>query len=226
MYITAISDTHTHHDELCLLGGDILIHAGDLTYNGKLKDLRKFMDWFAEQSYTYKIFIAGNHDWGFEGTKMGELVKQKAIQYAKDKGIIYLEDSGVTIKHFDTGEDIKIWGSPVQPRFGNWAFNRDADIQRHWNLIPEDTNILITHGPAGGLGMLSAVPSFIGGYSDEGCQRLRDTIDRRLKNLKYHIFGHIHEGHGTKEIDGVNYINASFCGIPYRDFNDAIDFKY
>jgi hypothetical protein len=59
--------------------------------------------------------------------------------------VIYLNDSGVEI------DGLKFWGSPVQPYFHNWAFNRIGDdICKHWELIPLDTDILITHGPVKG----------------------------------------------------------------------------
>ncbi|MEI6873153.1 MAG: UvrD-helicase domain-containing protein, partial [Verrucomicrobiota bacterium] len=61
--------------------------------------------------------------------------------------IARLLNSGVTI------EGLKIWGSPYSPRFFDWAFNcdRGEDIAQHWRLIPDDTDILITHGPPAGI---------------------------------------------------------------------------
>ena len=52
----------------------------------------------------------------------------------KDRHIIFLNDSGCVL------ENIKIWGSPVQPWFYDWAFNRTrgAEIKKHWDLIPKD----------------------------------------------------------------------------------------
>lgn len=37
-----------------------------------------------------------------------------------------------------------------QPEFGGWAFNlpRGTPCLEKWNNIPDDTDILITHGPA------------------------------------------------------------------------------
>ena len=36
-----------------------------------------------------------------------------------------------------------------QPRFGDWGFNLDRgeDMLRKWNMIPDNIDILITHGP-------------------------------------------------------------------------------
>jgi len=45
-------------------------------------------------------------------------------------------------------ETLKIWGSPITPWFEDLAFNRDlgSEIKNHWGLIPDDKDILITHG--------------------------------------------------------------------------------
>ena len=53
---------------------------------------------------------------------------------------IYLEDSFVRLF------GLKIYGAPWQPRFGNWAFNvdRGENILEKWNMIPDDTDILIS----------------------------------------------------------------------------------
>jgi len=125
--------------------------------------------------------------------------KEVAEQYLADKDIIYLNDTGTTI------EGLKIWGSPVQPEFFNWAFNRERgeDICKHWDLIPDDTDILITHGPA--FGILDRVLE--GEYV--GCSDLLKKI-KQIKP-KIHAFGHIHEAYGQCEEDGTTFINA--CNV-------------
>jgi Icc-related predicted phosphoesterase len=96
---------------------------------------------------------------------------------------IYLEDSYVTI------ENIKIYGSPWQPRFGkNWGFNleRGEELKEKWEKIPDDIDILITHGP----------PESILDKTDQGlsvgCDQLFEFVMEKIKP-KIHIFGHIHE---------------------------------
>ncbi len=60
MKLTFFSDTHSkHHDVKDLLGGDI-------TRRSDLKELKDFAEFMASQDYTYKIVIAGNHDFCFE----------------------------------------------------------------------------------------------------------------------------------------------------------------
>ena len=69
MKITFISDTHTKHNQVNYLlpGGDLLVHAGDMSSMGYQEEITDFLKWFnGLDNYTHKIFIAGNHDWGFQ----------------------------------------------------------------------------------------------------------------------------------------------------------------
>lgn len=143
--ITFISDTHTHHNKITkdLPGGDILIHTGDISSMGYEYEINAFCKWFNSlDKYEHKIFIAGNHDFGFQNNK--EKILELVNSY---KNITYLEDQGIILN------GIKIYGSPWQPLFHNWAFNlpRNGDeLKSKWNNIPKDTDILLTHGPAWG----------------------------------------------------------------------------
>ena len=183
----------------------MLIHAGDVSKRGHKSEIQDFLVWFSIQPQLYKIFIAGNHDFFFEETSEAEI--NKIIP----ENIIYLNDSGITI------EGIKIWGSPVQPRFFDWAFNRDRgeDILKHWNLIPDDTDILITHGPPYGILDLTNRGLRV------GCEELRKKVD--LIRPKYHIFGHIHESNGIENKENTIFINASVLDLRYRPvFNPTV----
>lgn len=193
--IDCISDTHTKHEKIKLPGGDILIHSGDCSYQGKLGEVLKFLDWYKEQDYSHLIFVPGNHDFIFE--KNPQLMKEEC----EKRGIILLNDSGCEI------EGIKIWGSPIQPWFYSWAFNkhRGPEIKKHWDLIPEETEILITHGPP--YLIRDGVPQRGGWYENVGCKDLYDRIVQT--KVKLHVFGHIHEGAGHTYRDGRTYVNAS-----------------
>ena len=60
--ITFISDTHTKHNQITkdLPGGDILIHAGDMSSMGYKHEIENFCKWFdGLDNYDNKIFIAG-----------------------------------------------------------------------------------------------------------------------------------------------------------------------
>jgi Icc-related predicted phosphoesterase len=201
LIIDCISDTHNSHGKFTLLGGDILIHSGDATGHGKLPETIKFLDWLEDQDYSHIIFVPGNHDMIFENNE--PLMREECLK----RNIILLIDQGIEI------EGIKIWGSPVQPWFYNWAFNRQRGepIKRHWDLIPEDTQILITHGPAHGI--LDYVPRNGGSMEHVGCADLLAKIYQT--KIKLHVFGHIHYAAGVKYLDGRTFVNAAALSEAY-----------
>ncbi|MFK7978501.1 MAG: metallophosphatase domain-containing protein [Saprospiraceae bacterium] len=208
MKIVAISDTHGLHNQLQLPKGDMLLHSGDVAKRGSEQEIVAFLNWFSQQDFQYKIFIAGNHDFYFEETSAA------AIADLIPENVIYLNDSGVTI------EGIHIWGSPVQPRFFDWAFNRDrgADIDRHWQLIPENTDILLTHGPPQGI--LDKTSQGL----EVGCEMLLTRIEQIQP--KYNIFGHIHEAYGQVTKNNIHFINASVVNLRYMVVNPPVEFEY
>lgn len=64
MRILHLSDTHgTHHQLSGLPEADIIVHSGDITYGGSENEVIDFIEWFGSLPYTYKLFIAGNHDY-------------------------------------------------------------------------------------------------------------------------------------------------------------------
>ncbi len=204
MKIVCISDTHNAHEQIAVPDGDILIHSGDATTVGNIEQISAFNQWFSSLPHKHKIFIAGNHDWLFE--KDNSLARSLL-----DKSIIYLQDNFVNI------EGLKIYGSPWQPRFYDWAFNlnRGKELAEKWRWIPSDIDVLITHGPP--FKILDEVPRqyFI---ENTGCEELRKRIEQiaELKKLKLHVFGHIHCGYGVKKEFGVKFINASTCDEDYQ----------
>ena len=212
MKITFISDTHTKHKQLDLSGGDLLIHAGDIMNSGyNSKDITDFCKWFdGLEQYDHKVFIAGNHDRMFEDTP------EKAMEIVNSyKWIDYLQDS--TIEVGDDNETAKIYGSPWQPEFYNWAFNlprRGDGLMAKWGAIPKDTDILITHGPPQGHLDISGPPHNVG---DLGCELLRVKVDEQPP--KIHVFGHIHGSYGYKFHNGTHFINASVLNERYDQVN-------
>jgi Icc-related predicted phosphoesterase len=207
MKFTTISDTHGKHNYLQLPAGDVLIHAGDVSSMGKEYEVLNFLDWFAKQDYEYKIFIAGNHDFYFERMPDAD------IQNIIPKNVIYLNDSGVTIN------GINIWGSPISPWFYDWAFNRHRGepIKKHWDMIPSNTDILITHGPVFG------ILDYTNSGMRVGCEDLLVKVQE--VKPKFHICGHIHEAYGMQEKDGTTFINASVLNEKYVLVNEPIVFE-
>jgi len=212
MKIVTISDTHGSHNYFTkkLPEGDIIIHSGDCTPRGSKEDIEEFLRWFGDLDYDLKILISGNHDWDFE--RNPDHYKDLFESY----GVTYLNDSGCTYK------GINIWGSPVQPEFCDLAFNRrrtQASIGKHWDMIPKNTNVLITHGP----------PALILDKTwyekdNAGCGLLWNKIQEIKPVL--HVFGHIHEGRGVfvDKTSGspITYNNASSLNVHYRPWDDDV----
>jgi Icc-related predicted phosphoesterase len=212
--LTFLSDTHTKHEKLngFLPGGDMLIHSGDLTSRGYITEIENFMKWYDNiNNYDTKIFIAGNHDFGFQDDNQklrGLLTGYKTIDYLQDDWMGVGED-------YDNM--IKIWGSPWQPEFHNWAFNlpRGEKIKEKWDMIPVDTDILITHGPV--FGKLDYVP-----YDGKnvGCEELLLKV-QEIKP-KIHCCGHIHSGYGYVFDGTTHYINAAILNDRYEFRNKPL----
>jgi Icc-related predicted phosphoesterase len=208
MIITFISDTHSKHKQITssLPGGDILIHAGDATSMGYKHEIQEFMKWMNGLSnYNHKIFIAGNHDWGFQNNP--EMCKELLEFYDK---VTYLEDNMKVIGD-DYQTAVKVWGSPWQPEFYNWAYNlprKGEELKNKWELIPSDIDILITHGPAFG-----KVDKVIGKYENLGCELLAERI--QTSKPKIHVCGHIHSGYGYVFDGDTHYFNAAVLDEHY-----------
>lgn len=68
--------------------------------------------------------------------------------------LIYLEDQSVEIN------GVKIYGSPWQPLYHDWAFQleKGEQIKRMWDLIPPDVDVLLTHGPPTGTSFIIDTP--------------------------------------------------------------------
>ena len=208
MKIIFISDTHCLHDQLTLPEGDMIIHCGDVSKRGHKTEIEYFLKWFEKLNFEHKIFISGNHDFFFEDAP------KKEVEKLIPENVIYLNDSGVTI------DGIKIWGSPIQPWFHDWAFNRarGKEIKAHWNLIPNDTDILITHGPPFEILDRTVQGQYV------GCEDLLEKI--KSTDIKIHAFGHIHEGYGQVVKDKVRFINASVVNVSYNMTNAPVEYLY
>jgi Icc-related predicted phosphoesterase len=216
MKVICISDTHCQLEKVSIPDGDILVHSGDLTYSGNIKEISKELFELSKHRGRFKeiVLVEGNHDWlGFHNpTYMDEM--------CKDNGITLLRDSGKII------DGVNFYGVPWQPEFRNWAFNlpRGKALKEKWDLIPDDTNVLITHGPP--MGIMDGVEKF-------NCQKGEIEIEHvgcvdlynkaiQLKELKIHVFGHLHFGYGTQKLGNTTFINASTCTEQYRPTNSPI----
>ncbi|KAL1130881.1 hypothetical protein AAG570_012122 [Ranatra chinensis] len=233
--IVCMSDTHslTSHIKFQIPDGDIFIHAGDFTKCGAEEEVIEFNNWLGRLPHKCKIVIAGNHELSFDNTFTHPLsvnpvdsiptlgLPRKCIteavssQSVKEQltNCIYLQDEGIN------AFGLKIYGTPWQPRFHGWAFNLERGEQclNKWSLIPDDTDILVTHTPPIGHGDLCC------GGVRAGCVELLTCVQQRILP-KYHVFGHIHEGYGVTTDGKVIYVNASTCDINYCPTNPPIVF--
>ena len=210
MKFVFISDTHGLHNSMLhpLPEGDVLIHAGDLTNVGSEENLQDFLHWFQNiEGYDEKIFIAGNHDWCFE-RKPDWLSNYINDENLSQSDCTYLEDDFITIEDPEFSRPIKIYGTPWQPAFANWAFNVPrGELYKYWEKIPMDTDILITHGPPEEILDVNMRGELC------GCSELRHYVSKI--NPLISVFGHIHEHHGYQVHGSTTFINASTCTPRY-----------
>ena len=181
----------------------MLIHAGDfMAFGDTPKEIVDFNQWLGKQPHRFKVVIAGNHDLMFE--------RHPGAARELLSNAIYLENSGTELA------GMKIWGSPVQPEFNNWAFNvaRGAAIRRYWKMIPANTDVLVTHGPPFGV-LDKSDPS----TAHLGCEELAKAVEQIKPRL--HVFGHIHGGHGSSAGNGTRFVNASVVNEGYRLVHEA-----
>ena len=197
MRIVNWGDTHGYHADIEMPDGDMFIFSGDMMKwnSGEIQQTIKFNEWLGKLPYRHILFVPGNHDKSFERD-------YNHMKFLLSNAIC-LNDSMVEV------EGLKIWGSPITPTFLDWAFLRERGetIARHWNMIPDDVDILITHGPP--YGIMDLCPPWRERPTERaGCKDLLKRV-KELKNLKLHVFGHIHEEYGTHEQDGVTFVNCS-----------------
>lgn len=199
MKILCLSDTHGYHRKLDPLPeADVVVHSGDCSQLGNVRQTEDFLDWFQNLPIRHKVFIAGNHDIGL--FQHWQTLQQDAAQpLSLELGEIhYLLDDSVTL------DGVKFYGSPWQPEFCDMAFNlprNGVELDQAWSRIPNDTQVLLTHTPP--FGVLDQTRSGV----HAGCERLALRV-QQLADLKLHVFGHIHEAAGQLRQRQVQYVNA------------------
>lgn len=207
-----ISDTHTYHGLLDIPKDiDIVIFSGDCS-NPRNPIINKdevlnFISWFKSLNIKYKIFVAGNHDSSIESRHI------KKDNFTEN-GIIYLENSSVEV------EGLNIWGSPYTPLFGEWSFMRARNkINKIWDTIPDNTNIVVVHGPPKGI--LDSSYSREGVLEACGCSALKKKLLKLEPKLC--LFGHIHNfediiNAGTLKLSKYRTIFSNGSVVTDREF--------
>lgn len=209
-----ISDTHSFHHLLTIPENiDIVIHSGDFSnhrnqYNNE-PEMKNFINWYGNLNIKYKILIAGNHD---------SFVFHNKVEFrnlCNDKNIIYLENESIVI------EGIHIYGTPHTPTFGNWYFMKSRDkLYNVWQNIPEETDILVVHGPPKGILDLSYNRD--GKLEFCGCKSLKTRITTEL-NLKYCLSGHIHN---NEDIINAGTTKLSICDTIFSNGSVVKDGRF
>lgn len=215
MKIACASDTHGKFGKFAFPPADVLIMAGDLLPNfsrdegrdakQQLDYLPRFNQMLGSLPYKKIFVVPGNHDWVFQ-------LEKDAPSHITNGTLLI--DAGASY------EGVNFYGSPWQSWFYDWAFNLPrwdsmngyAVAKSTWGKIPDNTNVLIVHGPP-----LYILDRCLDGR-EVGCPILRDRV-MELKNLKLGVYGHIHPSYGKKEINGAVHVNASVCNEVYDPVN-------
>ena len=209
MKIWFLSDTHCEHQGLEVPEADAVIHCGDESMHGNAwmnePEARRFFEWYSALEIPVKIFVPGNHSTAIEQGLI------RASEYPEVKFLIHeaLEWNG-----------FKIFGSPWTPMFFDWAYMKArSELDMVWQSIPDDIDILITHGPPKGImdvtaDMHTREPVHVGSKS------LLRHVEERIKP-RIHAFGHIHDERGISNFGtitrgGTQFINCACCDLSCR----------
>lgn len=214
MKIVHLSDTHGwHHGSVTTWleevaeqeKPDAIVHSGDFMKHAmKYEDFEGFINWFQKLPFQHKILVPGNHDMWAECLEYDTYLKGELLPH--DIHLLICESVVI--------DGVKFYGSPYTPAFCNWGFQlRPYEQEVHWKNIPDDTDVLITHGPAKGI--LDYI-NIINGEPKEalGCEFLTKRIDDL--NLQAHLFGHIHGAYGRKEESGYVALNSAILNESYK----------
>ncbi|KAL1999678.1 hypothetical protein VTN02DRAFT_4191 [Thermoascus thermophilus] len=219
--VVCLSDTHTLRCE-DVPDGDLLIHAGDLSNDGSLREIQAAVDWLKSLPHRHKVVVCGNHDSFFDWRSRRREDQEKDQDEEKDHeidasihslddrdlhridwgDIHYLQHSSVTLTFpasttsTSSSRTLTVYGAPQIPAivpFGpEHAFTYPAHHDAWSSTVPPDTDILVTHTPPAYHRDLSPVFS-------AGCPFLLAETWRVRPAL--HVFGHVHAAYGV-EPDG------------------------
>jgi Icc-related predicted phosphoesterase len=222
MIIDCISDLHGFYPKL--EGGDLLIVAGDLTKRDEELEYFKLWQWMAFLSYKKIIIVPGNHDNFLQ--KTGDPLTNPGF-------FSYLCDSGTEF------ESLKIWGSPwtltfpgMNPRCKAFTVDTEEELAEKFALIPDDVDILVTHGPPHGI--MDEVKRCDFDHKSQIENTGSVSLCKALARIrpKLHIFGHIHEGRGYRVglsnqwmenyCRNVLFLNCSHVDENYKPVNEPI----
>jgi hypothetical protein len=232
MRIVALSDQHGHLPaippcDLVIIAGDVcpdrvgpFLAARDHPDQQKVWFNRNVRPWLARAAAAHTILTWGNHDWCGQACSF----RHDSPAAASTTGLQILVDTATTVPVGPGGDAVTVWATPWSSQFMDWAFMKPpADLERIYAQIPEQIDILVSHQPPYGFGdRYRHQPS--GRAEHLGSRELLAAIDRIRPKLV--ICGHIHDGHGRFDYDGVPIYNVSILDEQYRLVHEptVIDF--
>jgi Icc-related predicted phosphoesterase len=198
------------HEDVEVPNGDIIIHSGDALSSGSIGELQIFIRWFMRLPHRMKVYVPGNHDVSLAGSAIidVEALDRVGLHVLIDRKVV--DESGLSF-----------YGVPWTTDFlsHRWVFNychSGRSPEEIWSDVPDDTDVLISHGPPRGWADRVAP-----GREHLGCS----VLAKRLAEVKPKLFvcGHIHGGYGVREWDnGARWVNASVCTERYQPNNPPV----
>jgi len=195
MRLALLSDTHGFCPEIPP-GADAVIHAGDIAWD------RRVIENYTDDIYPWAERVAvpiyatfGNHDF---------LARDGKIPTGQPTNLQFLIDQAQTIN------GVKFWFSPWSHLFGSWAYMlKEKGLAERYALIPDDTEIIVSHGPPKNFGDEAMDGKRVGSVS---------LVERamQLPKLKLIITGHIHEARGDYKMGRIRVMNVSYLDEYYR----------
>ncbi|KGO76579.1 hypothetical protein PITC_088580 [Penicillium italicum] len=228
-----VSDTHGYTPSEAgfkLPAGDVLIHAGDLTNDGSLKELRRTIDWICRADFEIKIIVGGNHDitldqafyrnhgQSFHGQNLeNPHLCLKLITESPSVVLLRHESALVRLTRVDGPNTVfKIFGSPYSQSRGKWAFGYESsDAAALWRQIPIDTDIVITHTPPRSHCDQKPNGTFV------GCVALRSASSLIRPHLA--VCGHVHEGRGYERVRWRGKLTNTETETETQPESDSVD---
>jgi hypothetical protein len=211
--IVHISDTHDK--AYSLPAGDILVHTGDMTDTASPEELRRFREFLRCQPHKHKILVCGAHEVGLDRMKPSDAAAHLA---GSVPDCHLLHDAAVIV------EGLKFYGSPWNTSMKAFAMSPEACAIK-FQLIPADTDVLVTHQPPAGVLDVAYPPgqylapddsqppcADCGGTAHPGGLHLGSpALLRKVQQLRIplHLFGRSHHAAGLQHIGGTLFSNAS-----------------
>jgi Icc-related predicted phosphoesterase len=216
MRLVAISDTHFNMSEEqikeLIPDGDVLVHAGDLMYEGTPMEWKERLDFLGSLPHKIKIYVPGNHDYH------PAVYTGPAVENLLHRGIKPLFGAKYTTT---LPNGMKILGLPFVTNLVGWAFNSSEHLLEEFlfnKYYHNHVDIIVSHSPPHGI--LDKLND--GKNTSVGIHAYTDFFHKKVIKPKHWICGHIHESYGTAEMDGCKFYNVAMCNEDYLQTNKGM----